>query len=302
MSTWIGVDLGGTNLRTAIADDQGQILHTVKMETRAAQGAACVLNRVAEAIRMLPGWEGAKGIGMGIPGGVSKDGETTVLTSNLVGFDGFPVRSCLSSLAGKPVAMENDANVACLAEALLGAGQGLDTVVYATLSTGIGGGMCVNGRLLRGAHGCAGEFGCISCDPGRVPYGDLPPGAIESESSGEAIVRKAHAALGIAFSHAGEVYDLAASGHSGAQALVNRAIQDLAVTLNNIASVLDPDIFVLGGGCLKSAGYLLPRLSSCYREFAQPVFRDIPIRKGNLDEPGLIGAALYAQRLLSSMP
>jgi glucokinase len=282
MNTWNGVDLGGTNLRTAIADDQGRILHTVKTETQAAQGAACVLRRVADAIRKLPGWEDAKGIGMGIPGGVSNDGETTLLASNLVGFNGFPARSCLSSLTGKPVAMENDANVACLAEALLGAGQGMNTVVYATLSTGIGGGICVNGRLLRGAHGCAGEFGCISCDPGRAPYGDLPPGAIESESSGEAVVRKAHSVLRIAFSHAGEVYDLAASGHSGAQALVNQVIQDLAVTLNNIACVLDPDIFVLGGGCLKSADYLLPRLISNYKAFAQPVFRDIPIRKGDL--------------------
>ena len=301
MDTWIGVDLGGTNLRTALANDQGRILSTVKTETQAVQGAAGVLNRVADAIRKLPGWEDAKGIGIGIPGGVSKDGETTVLTSNLTGFDGFPVRSYLSSLAGKPVAMENDGNMACLAEALFGAGQGMDTVVYVTLSTGIGGGICVNGRLLRGAHGCAGEFGCISCDPSRAKYGDLPPGAIESESSGEAIVRKAKASLGKTYSHAGEVYDLAASGHPGAEALVNRAIKDLAVTLSNITCIVDPDIIVLGGGCLKSAGYLLPRLTSCYREFAQPVFKDIPIRKGDMEEPGLIGAALYAKSALSSI-
>jgi glucokinase len=299
MNTWIGVDLGGTNLRAALADDRGRILHTVKTETEADKGAACVLNRVADAIRMLPGWEEAKGIGMGIPGGVLKDGETAVLTSNLVGFDGFPVRSHLSSLTGKPAVLENDGNAACLAEALLGAGQGMETVVYVTLSTGIGGGICVNGRLLHGAHGCSGEFGCISCDPNRVSNGDLPPGAIESEASGTALVRKAGAALGIAFSHAGEVYDLAASGHPGAEELVNRSIQDLAVTLSNIASVLDPDIFVLGGGCLKSADILLPRLASRFREFAHPAFRDIPIRKGLLDEPGLIGAALCAKSALS---
>jgi glucokinase len=299
MNTWIGVDLGGTNLRAALADDKGQILHTVKTETKAAEGAACVLRRVADAIRMLPGWEEAKGIGMGIPGGIAKDGETTVLANNLVGFDGFPVRSCLSSLTGKPVALENDANAACLAEALLGAGQGMETVVYITLSTGIGGGICVNGRLLHGAHGCAGEFGCISCDPSRAPYGYLPPGAIESEASGTALVRKAGAVLGIAFSHAGEVYDLAAAGQTGAEKVVNLAVQDLAVTLNNIASVLDPDIFVLGGGCLKSADILLPRLISCFREFTHPAYRDIPIRKGLLDEPGLTGAALYAKSALA---
>lgn len=301
MNTWIGVDLGGTNLRTALIDDQGQISSTVKTDTQAAQGAANVLRRVADAIRMLPGWEEAKGIGMGIPGGVSKDGEKTVLTSNLVGFDGFPVRSYLSSLTGKPVAMENDANAACLAEALLGAGRKMDIVVYVTVSTGIGGGICINGQLLRGAHGCAGEFGCMSCDPGRAPYGDLPPGAIESESSGEGLVRRAEASLGLAFSHAGEVYDLAASGHPGAAALANRSILDLAVTLSNISSALDPDIIVLGGGCLKSADFLLPRLTSCYREFAQPVFRDTPIRKGDLEEPGLTGAALYARSVLSKM-
>jgi len=298
MNTWIGVDLGGTNLRAALIDDQGQIRRLVKTDTQAAQGATHVLHRIADTIQMLPGWEEAKGIGMGIPGGVSKDGETTVLTSNLVGFEGFPVRSYLSALLGKPVAMENDGNVACLAEALLGAGQGLETVVYVTLSTGIGGGICINGRLLLGAHGCSGEFGCISCDPKRVPYGDLPPGAIESEASGEALVRKAKTSLNLAFSHAGEVYALANSGHPAAEALVNQVVQDLAVTLSNIACVLDPDIIVLGGGCLKSAELLLPRLTYCYRDFAQPVFRDIPIRQGCLTEPGLIGAALYARSAL----
>ncbi len=300
MNVWIGVDLGGTHLRTALVNDQGQILSTVKMDTQAELGVTNVLQRISDAIRALPGWEEAKGVGMGVPGGVSRDGETTVLTSNLVGFDGFPVRSYLNKLVGKPVAMENDANVACLAEALLGAGKGMETVVYVTLSTGIGGGICINGRLIRGAHGCSGEFGCISCDPGRTPYGDLPPGAIESEASGEALVRKAEASLHVPFSHAGEVYDLAASGHPGAAALVNRAVKDLSVALSNIACVVDPDIIVLGGGCMKSADVILPGLTSCYREFAQPVFRDIPIRQGVLAEPGLHGAAMYAASVLSS--
>ncbi len=298
MNTWIAVDLGGTNLRTALVNDQGQIIRSVKTETQAKQGVTHVLCRMADAIRTLPGWEEARGIGMGVPGGVSKDGETTVLTSNLVGFEGFPVRSYLNGLTGKPVAMENDANMACFAEALLGAGKGMETVVYVTLSTGIGGGICVGGRLLRGAHGCSGEFGCISCDPGRERLGDLPPGAIESEASGEALVRKAEASLHAAFSHAGEVYALADSGNPTAVALVDRAARDLAVTLSNVACVVDPDIFVLGGGCLESADILLPRLTSFYRDFAQPVFRDIPIRRGCLDEPGLIGAALYAGSVL----
>jgi glucokinase len=298
MNTWIGVDLGGTHMRAAIVDDEGQILSMVKKDTQAGQGVLSVLCRMADAIRLLPGWEDAKGVGLGIPGGVSKDGEMAVLTSNLVGFDGYPVRSYLSSLIGKHVAMENDGNAACLAEALYGTGQGMDTVVYITLSTGIGGGICINGKLLRGAHGCAGEFGCISCDPKRNQNGDLPPGAIESEASGTSLVRKAESSMHVSFSHAGELFDSAASQSPAAVTLIRQAIQDLAVMLSNIACILDPDVIVLGGGLMKSADSFLPELISCYKDFAQPVFRDIPVLRGCLAEPGLIGAAMYAKSML----
>ncbi len=299
MDTWIGVDLGGTHLRAALADDRGTILSAQKTETIADEGVHAVLGRVADAIRSLPGWAAAKGIGIGVPGGVLRDGDTVVLASNLTGFDGFSVRSHLSKMMRLPVALENDGNMACLAEALLGAGKGMQTVVYITLSTGIGGGVCVNGRLIRGAHGCTGEFGCITCGPYRARYGDLPPGAIESEASGSALVRKAEKLLHRPFSNAGEVIALAASGHTALSELVDGAVAGLAATLSNIASVLDPDIFVLGGGLMKSADYLLPRLIACYRDFVHPVFRDTPIVRGMLDEPGLIGAALYARSMLS---
>lgn len=298
MNTWIGVDLGGTNLRAAIMDAKGQILHCTKADTRAHEGPEAVLSRIAEAARALPGWESALGLGMGIPGGVSRDGQTAVLATNLPGFDGFPVKRHLSGLLQKPIALENDANMACLAETLLGAGQGLQTVVYITISTGIGGGVCINGKLLRGLHGCAGEFGSMSCDPSRASMGDLPAGAIESEASGDSLVKKAEAALHQPFAHAGEVYALAALGHAGAEAVLGQATRDLAVTLANIACVLDPDIFILGGGCLKSADILLPRLTCAYQAFAHPVFRDVPIRKAALEEPGLLGAAMYARESL----
>ncbi len=298
MNTWIGVDLGGTNLRAAIADDGGEILHAVKADTMAHEGPEAVLNRVAEAVKALPGWESALGLGLGIPGGVSREEQTPVLATNLPGFDGFPVKHSLSELINKPVAMENDANMACLAEALVGAGQGFDTVVYVTISTGIGGGVCIGGRLLRGRHGCVGEFGSMSCDPNRAAESGLPAGAVESEASGDSLTRKAQTALHQTFSHAGEVYALAAAGHKGAEAVVDQAMRDLAVTLANIACVLDPDAFILGGGCLKSAGILLPRLTAAYQAFAHPVFLNIPIRKSILEEPGLIGAAIYARESL----
>ena len=295
MSTWIGLDVGDTNLRAAIVDEKGQLLHVTKVETLAHLGPEAVLARVAAAVKALPGWESAKSIGMGIPGGVTRDGQTTVLATNLPGFDGFFVRDYLSHLLPMPVVMENDANLACLAEAKLGAGQGMYMVVYITISTGIGGGICVNGSLLKGMHGCAGEFGNMSCDPHRKPIYGLPPGAIESEVSGESLTRKAKAKLKLPFAHAGEVYDLAAKGHGGAIAVIDQAAFDLAVTFANIASVLDPDIFIVGGGCLKSADILLPRLKAAYKEFAHPAVLDIPIKQAALEEPGLIGAALYAR-------
>lgn len=291
----IGVDLGGTQMRAALLDADGHISHQRIVPTLAANSAADVTQRMAQLIRSLPDWDAADFIGVGAPCGVSRDGASLKLASNLPGMDGYPLRDELSASLGRSVMLENDANVACLGEALRGAGTGHAHVVYVTISTGIGGGYYSDGWLLRGANGLATEFGSMSIDPSRVGKNGLPRGAAEGELSGVALVARACELTGKSYPHAGAVFDLAAAGDVKLQALVADFVHGMGVLLANIACVLDPDVFVLGGGCMKSSAHFLPQVTAQYRAFAQAEFAHIPIVRAKLGEPGLVGASLLEQ-------
>lgn len=288
----IGIDLGGTWMRAALVEEDGSLAHIRRERTQPERGAEDVLSRMAALARSLPGFEEARAVGVGVPAAVDPCSGTLRLASNLIGFEHTAPAPALQALLGKRVYVQNDANVACLAEALLGAGKGLDTVVYVTVSTGIGGGIYDRGRLLSGAHGCAGEFGSVCLSPARPAFNGLGPGAAESEASGEAITRRARQLLGRDFAHAGEVFDLYAQGDAQASALLQSVAQDIAQLLCMLACVVDPDAFVLGGGVMQSADLLLPRVRSAYAALTPPAFADIPFLPAALREPGLTGAGL----------
>lgn len=296
MKTSIGIDLGGTWMRAALVGEDGTLLHMLREPTRPERGAEDVLSRMAALARQLPGFAEACGAGVGVPAAVDPKTGMLHLASNLVGFETLAPAPALEALLDMPVCVENDANAACVAEALLGAGQGIDTVVYVTLSTGIGGGIYDRGRLISGLQGCAGEFGSLCIDPRRPARLDLGPGAVESAASGESIVRRAQERLGRPFAHAGEVFALAAAGDDRADALLDEIALDLAQLFSAIACILDPGIFVLGGGVMKSADQLLPRVQQAYLQLVPAAFVQIPMRRAVLAEPGLVGAGLLALR------
>lgn len=294
MKTSIGIDLGGTWMRAALVREDGELLQVLREPTRPERGAQDVLERMAALAKSLPGFETACCAGVGVPASVDPKTGTLLLSSNLVGFESLAAAPVLSQLLGLPVCVENDANVACAAEALLGAGKDMDTVVYVTISTGIGGGVWARGGLLTGMHGCAGEFGCVCIDPRRSARLDLGPGAVESDASGTAITRRAAERFGRPFAHAGELFDLAAAGDPDANALVDDVALDIAQLFSALACILDPGAFVLGGGVMKSADVLLPRLEKAYAQLIPAAFSSIPMRAAVLSEPGLIGAGLLA--------
>ncbi len=279
----IGVDLGGTQLRAGLVAKSGKIICLKVLPTHAADGAQVVTERLIAVIQSLPDWQQANFIGVGVPCATSKDGNMLQLASNLPGFDGFPLRDRLEKSLGRSVLLENDANAACLGEALLGAGRGYESMAYITLSTGIGGGIYENGRLLRGTQGAACEFGSITMDSSRPAFGGLPRGAVESEISGTALVRRA----GASYNHAGEVF-----ADPRCAALTEDFVHGMAVLLSNVACMYDPACFVLGGGCMKSQRYFWDALCKAYVDFAQETYRNIPLLPALLEEPGLVGAAL----------
>lgn len=293
MKTYIGIDLGGTNIRVGKVTEEGEVLQQVKGPSYGSEGREAVLANLKEMVRKIDGWENCSGIGVGVPGPCDQKTGSMALSTNLPGFQDYPFARDLTDTFGIPAFIDNDANVAGLAEALVGAGKGLPVVVYITVSTGIGGGIIVNGKAVSGKHGFGGEIANLVVDPHRPVYNYLAPGAVENEASGTAISRKGREMMpDRQIEHAGEVFFAAEDGDERAEEIVDTLVEDLAHLFANIAAVLDPDIFILGGGMMKSSAYFLDRAVARFRELAHDALHDTPFVKAGLEEPGLIGAAM----------
>lgn len=194
-----------------------------------------------------------------------------------------------------PVILENDANLACLAEAVVGAGKGKHLVQFLTISTGIGAGFCMNGEVYRGARGFAQEVAnCILWKDGPV-QGELKKGSIESIASGTAITKRAREA-GLSVDHAGDVYALAQSGNEKAEQIMEDTFEYLSSFVGILYGILDPDLFVFSGSvALKIPGFL-EEIKRRVRKKVYPALEDniqiVPAKLG--EDCGLIGAAHLA--------
>src|SRR6478752_188596 len=158
----IGVDLGGTNLRVAAVDSNGKMLQRESATACFDKGPQRVMNSIVEIVERMQtrgaGYE-LRGVGIGVPGFMDMDLGVIVGSANLPGFQGFPVRDEIQQRLGIPILLENDANAAALGEMWIGAGKNVKDLILLTLGTGIGGGIVIDGKVLHGAYGMAGEFG-----------------------------------------------------------------------------------------------------------------------------------------------
>lgn len=292
MKTYIGVDLGGTNVRAAIVDEDGKVLIQKKSPSYAQEGKEKVMNTIINLIKSLPDYESCSGIGVGVPGPCDEKTGSMVLATNLPGFEGYSIANKLEETFHMPSFIDNDANVAALAEALVGAGKGKKVVYYVTLSTGIGGGLVINGECISGKHGFTGEIANIIIDRNRSKVNYLAVGAIENEASGTAITRKANEKASKKYKHAGEVFEDAHNGDLIAKEIVDNVARDLAQLFATIACVCDPDIFILGGGMMQSSDLFLPSVIEKFKEISHTQLHDDEFVLASLEEPGVIGAAM----------
>lgn len=293
MKTYIGIDLGGTNVRVAKVDEDGNVLAQVKGPSYGQEGPEKVMANLKEMVREIPGWNECAGIGVGVPGPVDTKAGTMVLSTNLPGFKGYPFASELKKEFGMPAFLDNDANVAGLAEALCGAGKGMSVVFYTTISTGIGGVLVVDGKTVSGKHGFGGEVANIVIDRSREKVNYLNAGAIENEASGTAITRKGREVFGEKeIPHAGVVFDKAQSGVPEAVKIAGQVEEDLGQFFATVACVCDPEVFIIGGGLTKSADKFLPGVIASYQKYSHEAVRDTPFVIAGLEEPGVIGAAM----------
>ncbi|MBI1349792.1 MAG: ROK family glucokinase [Actinomycetales bacterium] len=310
----IGVDIGGTKILAGTVTDEGEIVSTARRPTP-RHDAEHVLDVVAEVVRELA--EGTDddlaGVGVGVAGLVDADRSRVYFAPNLR-WSQVPVRALLEASTGLPVVVENDGNIAAWGEYRFGAGRGMGDLVLVTVGTGIGGGIVINGQLFRGAHGAAGEIGHINAVPDGRPCGCGRNGCLEQYASGNALVREARALAAERRSEAGVLLSLGDGTPEGVQGVhiteAARAGDPIATEaftivgawlgrgLADLAAVLDPEVFVIGGG-VSDAGDLL--LASARSTLADKLIgqqnRPAPqVKVAELtNSAGLVGAADLAR-------
>jgi glucokinase len=319
MNHYIGVDLGGTNLRAAIIDtDTGQVCHQRKCLTLAVEGQGSVIQRIVQLIRELTQESGIavssiKGVGIGVPGTPDIDTGVIQFLPNLPGkWLNVPLRSILEAEVGLPVALINDVRAITLGEWSFGAGRGAETIVCLAIGTGIGGGVVVNGQFHLGIGGTAGEFGHHVVEVDGLPCGCGGRGCLELYASGPAI-----AAMGVKevmhghTTRIGELvnHDLnlinveiivqaAKEGDQIAKGILQRVGMYLGIAVGNILGTISPQRVIFGGG-VSHAGDLL--LTPIVQTVAERV-HVIPVGKVEFVlaelgiHGGLVGAALWAKR------
>ncbi|HET9069918.1 MAG TPA: ROK family protein [Amaricoccus sp.] len=291
----IGVDLGGTQLRAALVAPDGRIEARQAVATRAGDGPEAVLDQIAEAVatvaRAAPG-QRIRGVGVSAPGPLDTGRGVALRLPTLAGFTDFPLAEALARRLGLPVRLENDGIAACLAEWRLGAGQGRQNLVYVTLSTGIGGGVIADGRVLRGRMGLAGHVGHMTIvkDGALCPCGNR--GCWEAYAAGPAFAARASARAGHPLD-AAAVFAAADAGDPLAQELVAEEADLVGVGLANLLHLYSPEIIVLGGGLASRFEALRPGIAARLAASAMPAFRDVPLAPAALGgNAGLVGAGL----------
>jgi glucokinase len=255
----VGADLGGTNLRLALADISGTILARWSSSTAAIRGPEAVIQLVSRGVKSMlhevaapP--EALRSVGIGVPGVTDVDNGIVIATSYLMGWREVPLRALVEKELNVPVIVDNDVNMAARGEQWSGSAKDARDFVFLAIGTGIGAGIVLNGKLHRGSSWAAGEIGCMLV-PGaaEIPANIDEPGALESMIGGEGIKNQWQKLGGVEGSalptefNATEIFDRAVDGNPHAQTLLRKSATMLAQAIYNISLVLNCPLFVLGG-------------------------------------------------------
>lgn len=303
--TVFGVDLGGTTVKLGYFDMDGNVLDKWEIPTRKEDSGSLILPDIAKTILDKMAEKGltkeeVAGVGIGVPGPVNDEG-VIFMAANL-GWGIMNINEELSALTGLPVKAGNDANVAALGEMWKGGGQGHKNLVAVTLGTGVGGGIIVNGQLLAGATGAGGEIGHIHVEDAETEVcGCGNKGCLEQYASATGVVRLANRALKASdrdsVLRTGEVsaktvFDAVKAGDALAIEIAERFGEYLGKGLAAIAGVVNPEIFVIGGGVSKAGPVLLDYIKKYYTPYVFHGSRNVLFALATLgNDAGIYGAA-----------
>src|SRR5690606_12099214 len=242
----LGIDLGGTKILAAVVED-GRVIARERVATPQT-GFDDVADAMATAARtLLSRGFAVEAVGVGSPGPLDPARGRVRFAPNIAGMIDAPIVEALERRLDLPVTLENDANAAGYAEHLYGAARDLESSVFVTISTGIGGGLFLGDRVIRGANGLAGEIGHMTLLPGGRMGGDGHGGSLEAMAEGRSIARDASYAYGIEMDTP-EVFERARSGERKALGIVDNAAAFTGIGIANLVKIFDPQGFVIGGG------------------------------------------------------
>ena len=305
MNYGFGVDLGGTTVKIAYFDETGRMIEKWEIPTDKADSGSHILPDIAKSVNSYItsrqiGRETLLGVGIGVPGPVNSRGIVNRCIN--LGWGIVDIPQILGGLTGLPVAAGNDANMAALGESWKGGGQGCDNMVFATLGTGVGGGIIIDGKPLHGVHGSAGEIGHINVNRFETePCGCGNHGCAEQYCSATGVVRIAKQFLQTSAEDSSlrqleeltcrDVFDAAKAGDDLAKRILDKVFQYMGQFLAAICCTVDPEVVVLGGGVSKAGQYLIDGAKHYFDQYIFHAARSIRFTLATLgNDAGAYGA------------
>lgn len=305
---YVGVDVGGTAIKTGICNADGELLHTYEGPTENHKGTDTILHNIAQYAKNVVAessyeWEQVEGVGVGIAGFLDIPRGYVRFAPNL-NLKNVDLKGYLEEKLQVKVLVNNDANVAALGEAWAGAGRGIANCVCYTLGTGVGGGIIINGKIVEGFAGMAGELGHMAIVPDleAIQCGCGKMGCLETVSSATGIIRMAKDAVArgdrttlstVEDMLAKDVIDAAKEGDEVAARIVSRAAYYLGRSMALMAVILNPECFIIGGGVSKAGEYLFAQIREVFEKYTQDEAKEnVKIVAATLgNNAGVVGAA-----------
>lgn len=285
-----GIDIGGTQLRAAVFDESFQMLDSIKIPNDPNCDPEENLRPIIDFLR--PYRSEMKGVGVGCPGPISLREGKLLDPPNLRRWHGFEIVSCMVSNLCLPVVFNNDGNIAGLAEAVLGAGRGYESIAFLGISTGFGGAFIRDGKIINGAHGNCAEYWNMIVNDYPCARGNVNDGCLNEQACGGGMGRVASKRFGREMSSR-ELFSLWAQGDALAREIVEAQADTLARGIANISCTLDPAVFVVGGSVAIHNWSFIEMAVERAKAYINYPPEELIVKRAQFgDDAGLIGAAL----------
>lgn len=309
MNYYVGIDLGGTNTKIGLLDEDGNILFSTIVKTESEQGFEKTIERLSNILKIQVSnlnisFKNVAGVGLGVPGPVA-NGRIVKFWANFPWSVNVDLAAEFEKHLGVPVKVDNDVNVITLGEMWKGGGRGYKNVLGLAIGTGIGGGVVVNGKLVSGKNGAGGEVGHIKVERDGKLCGCGQEGCWEAYASAIGLVREAKSRLTVNKNNllyertkdreveAKDIFDAARDGDEFSLNLVDYEAEFIALGIGNLLNVLDTDVVVVGGGIALAGAILFDKINEKLRKYAMlstlEGLKIVPAELGN--DAGIYGAA-----------